>query len=291
MLKNISFPSPGRLKKAKFDQKRKFFLMLATPTILMTALTTLIPLAMIVWDSFQDKAGNLTFQQYFKTFTDTYFLSSLQFTIFMALLVTIASIIISFPIAYMFARNKWMREHLFGFVTVPRMLPFFAIAYSLILLLAPVTGIVNTVLVNDLKLLSKPLDILFSPIGLGIGLLYLRTVLCISMLTGIIQETNPNFELAAKSLGASSFTTFTRIVIPLSIPGIIAAGSMAFSETVAAYSIPLMLTGRGIPMVSVLLRTQLLFLRNHNLAYTQAVIVAVVSIICVIISKKALERR
>ena len=289
MLQNISFASV-KLNKGDFNHKRKFFLMIATPTILMTAITTLIPLLMIVKDSFQDKLGVFTLNQYIKTFTDTYFLSSLQFTIIMSFLVTVVSIIISFPIAYMFARKKWMREHLFGFVTVPRMLPFFAIAYSLILLLAPVTGLVNTILVNDLKLLSKPLNILFSPIGLGIGLLYLRTVLCISMLTGIIQEINPNFELAAKSLGASSFTTFTRIVLPLSTPGIIAAGSLAFSETVAAYSIPLMLTGRGIPMISILLRTQLLFLRNHNLAYAQAIIVTIVSIICVLISKKALER-
>jgi len=289
VLQNISFVSV-KLNQGDFNHKRRFFLMIATPTILMTAITTLIPLLMIVKDSFQDKSGIFTLNQYIKTFTDTYFLSSLQFTIIMSSLVTVVSIIISFPIAYMFARNKWMREHLFGFVTVPRMLPFFAIAYSLILLLAPVTGLINTILVNDLKLLSKPLDILFSPIGLGIGLLYLRTVLCISMLTGIIQEINPNYELAAKSLGASSFTTFTKIVLPLSIPGIIAAGSLAFSETVAAYSIPLMLTGRGIPMVSILLRTQLLFLRNHNLAYAQAVIVTIVSIICVLISKKALER-
>ncbi len=160
----------------------------------------------------------------------------------------------------------------------------------MILLFAPQTGLVNNIFYHKLGLFKEPLNILFSWPGLGLALLYVRIVMSIAMLTGIIQEINPDFELAAMTMGASKLTAFRKIILPLSSSGIIAAMSLSFAENVAAFSIPLMLSGKGLPMVSLLIRVQLLFVRDWNQAFAQATIVGLVSLVAVVFANRLIKR-
>jgi ABC-type spermidine/putrescine transport system permease subunit I len=253
-------------------------------------MTVIFPLFLIIIDSFKDREGNFSFIQYVETFTNVFFLKSLGFTIIFGFFVALVSIVISLPLSYFLARNEKLRNFMLGIVTIPRMLPFFVLGYSIILLLAPHTGLVNILLVDKLGILKNRINILFSWPGLALALLYVRTVLNIAMLTGIIQEINPNLETAALSMGASRFTAFRKIILPLSASGIIAAISLAFAENIAAFSIPLMLSGKGIPMVSLLIRQNLLFVRNSNLAFAQATVVGIVSLACVMFSNQLIKR-
>lgn len=267
-----------------------FHVLLLAPTVIIIVLTVIVPLVLILADSFKDATGNFSLTQYAKTFSDRYFLMSLGYTMLMGFGVSVASIVISLPLSYFLARNERLRNFMLGIVTIPRMLPFFVIGYSMILLFAPHTGLVNTLLYNNLGIIDKPINILFDWQGLFLALLYVRTVMNIAMLTGIIQEINPDLEQAALSMGASKFTAFRKIILPLSSNGIIASMSLSFAENIAAFSIPLMLSGKGLPMVSLLIRVQLLFVRNWNYAFAQATVVGMVSLLCVLLSNQLIKR-
>lgn len=268
----------------------RFFMMMAAPTILIAVFTSLIPLCLIVIDSFKTKDGVFTLIQYLKIFGDAYFLASLGYTLGLAFLVMIICIVISFPLSYILARNEKIRNVLLGIISVPKMLPFFVIGYSLILLLAPYTGLVNILLVKQLHILKQPLFLLFNGPDLVIALTYITSVMAVAMLTGIIQAIDPNLEAAAESMGASRLTTFIRVILPLSTPGTIAVSALVFSEAVASFSVPLMLNGKGLPMVSLLIRNQLLFMQDWNYAFAQAIVVAVFAVGCTVVTKWALER-
>jgi ABC-type spermidine/putrescine transport system permease subunit I len=279
-----------KISQKRFISQRGFHLFLLFPTLLIIFMTLIIPLSLVLVDSFRDNSGNFSFVQYLKTFTDRYFLLSLGFTVSVSLGVSFVSIIISLPLSYFLARNENLRNVMLGIVTIPRMLPFFVMGYSMILLFAPHTGLVNNILYHNLGILKDPINILFSWPGLSLALLYVRTVMNIAMLTGIIQEINPNLELAAMTMGASKLTAFRKIILPLSSSGIIAAMSLSFAENIAAFSIPLMLSGKGLPMVSLLIRVQLLFVRNWNLAFAQASVVGLVSLTCVVFANRLIKR-
>jgi ABC-type spermidine/putrescine transport system permease subunit I len=280
---------PKASSKDNFKDSR-FFVIMAAPTIMIAIFTALVPLSLIVYDSFKTKEGFFTLVQYLKIFGDTYFLSSLGYTLMLAFLVTVICIVISFPLSYILARNEKIRNVMLGIISVPKMLPFFVIGYSLILLLAPYTGLINDALVKQFHILKQPLFLLFNGPDLVIALTYITSVMAVAMLTGIIQAIEPNLESAAESMGASRFTTFIRIILPLSTPGTIAVSALVFSEVVASFSVPLMLSGKGLPMVSLLIRNQLLFMEDWNYAFAQAIVVAIFAVGCTVITKWALER-
>jgi putative spermidine/putrescine transport system permease protein len=274
----------------KWRLARGFHVLMLLPTFVVILLTVIFPLVLVLNDSFIDRKGNYSLFQYIETFTNRYFLLSLGYTVMIGLGVAFVSIIISLPISYFLARNEKLRNFMLGIVTVTRMLPFFVLGYTMILLFAPQTGLINKIFYWNLGLFNEPLNILFSWQSLCFALLYLRTVMTIAMLTGIIQEINPNLETAALSMGASRFTAFREIILPLCTSGIIAALSLAFAENIAAFSIPLMLGGKGLPMVSLLIRQTLLFIPDRNLASAYAMVVSIVSLVCVMFSNQIVKR-
>ena len=283
------------VNKSNFSQGKRFLLkgfhvLLLLPAVFIISLAVIFPLLIVLRESFIDRQGNYSFFQYVATFSNRFFLMSLGYTVLVGLGVAFLSIVISLPLSYFLARNEKLRNFMLGIVTVTRMLPFYVLGYTMILLFAPHTGLINQIFYRNLGLFNEPLNILFSWQSLCLALLYLRTVMTTAMLTGIIQEINPNLETAAMSMGAGKFTAFRKIILPLSSSGIIAAFSLSFAENIAAFAVPLMLSGKGLPMVSLLIRQALLFIPDRNLASAYAVVVGIVSITCVLFANHMVKR-
>lgn len=146
----------------------------------------------------------------------------------MAAGVSAASIIIALPLAYLLARRTIARNLLMPVITVPRMLPFVVIGCAMIRLLAPVTGVLNKVLVG-LGIISEPLFFLFDWEGQALAFGYSGIVIATGILTGVLMSVDPQLEDAAVSLGASRLKSFFVVTLPLSMPGIIAAGALIFT--------------------------------------------------------------
>src|SRR5690606_31149257 len=181
------------------------------------------------------------------------------------------------PLAYLLARRTMLRNIIMPIITVPRMLPFVVIGYAMILLLAPMTGVANRVLMS-LGILDQPAFILFDWPGQAIAFGYNGVVVATAVLTGVLMSVDPQLEDAAVSMGANRLRAFFAVTVPLAIPGIIAASALIFTAVVTAYAIPVMLNGRVPYMISLLISANLLTLQQQNMAYAQAIMVSVLSI-------------
>jgi len=274
---DIGIPD-GAVRRRRLGRERLFYRLCAAPALLLTLLVGIAPLVLMLIQSVRDQQTEAwTLDYYLSSFTNTFFTRTLATTIAMAAGVAVIAILIALPMAYLLARKTLARNLLMPVITVPRMLPFVVIGYAMILLLAPVTGVLNKMLVGT-GILSEPLFILFEWPGQALAFGYAAIVVAIGILTGVLMSVDPQLEDAAVSLGASRLRSFFTVTLPLSVPGIIAAGALIFTSVTTAYSIPVMLAGRQPYMISIVVATNLLTLQEPRLAYAQAAVVSVLAI-------------
>ena len=268
----------GAMFKARTGRERLIYRLCTVPALSVILLVALIPLGLLFLRSLTDQeTGELTARYYVETVTNAFFMRTLLTTVLMAAGVTVVSILMALPLAYLLARHTWLRNFLLPVITIPRMLPFVVIGYAMILLLAPITGVANRTLMA-LGILREPAFILFDWPGQAFAFAYTGIVVATAILTGVLMSVDPQLEDASVSLGANRIRTFLLITVPLSIPGIIAASALIFTSIFTSYSIPVMLNGRVPYMISVLVASNLLTLQQQHLAYAQAVLVAVLAI-------------
>jgi ABC-type spermidine/putrescine transport system permease subunit I len=269
----------GRLTLTRrLRRERLFYRLLTLPAVVVTLLVAIIPLGLLIVNSLRNlRTGAFSLEYYASSLGSAFFMRTLATTILMATGVTVLSILLALPLAYLLARRTILRNVIMPIITVPRMLPFVVIGYAMILLLAPMTGVANKVLLA-VGILSEPSFILFDWPGQAIAFTYTGIVIAAAVLTGVLMSVDPQLEDAAVSMGAGKLTTFFLITVPLAMPGIIAASALIFTSVVTSYAIPIMLNGRVPYMISVLVSTNLLTLQQPHLAYAQAVIVSVLAI-------------
>jgi len=267
-----------RTLRRRIRREKLFFRLCTLPAIFVTGLVAIIPLGLLFINSLRNqRSGAFSLEYYIATFGSAFFMRTLGTTILMAFCVALVSIILALPMAYLLARRTLLRNFIMPVITIPRMLPFVVIGYAMILLLAPMTGVVNKVLLG-LGILSQPAFILFDWPGQAIAFIYSGIVVATAVLTGVLMSVDPQLEDAAVSMGATRLRTFFVITIPLAIPGIIAASALIFTSVVTSYAIPVMLNGRVPYMVSLIVSANLLTLQQPHLAYAQAVIISLLAI-------------
>lgn len=267
-----------RTLRRRIRREKLFFRLCTLPAIFVTGLVAIIPLGLLFINSLRNqRSGAFSLEYYIASFGSAFFMRTLATTILMALCVAAISILLALPMAYLLARRTLLRNFIMPVITIPRMLPFVVIGYAMILLLAPMTGVVNKVLLS-LGILSQPAFILFDWPGQAIAFTYSGIVVATAVLTGVLMSVDPQLEDAAVSMGATRLRSFFVITIPLAIPGIIAASALIFTSVVTSYAIPVMLNGRVPYMVSLIVSANLLTLQQPHLAYAQAVIISLLAI-------------
>lgn len=279
-----------KILRRRVRREKLFFRLCTLPAIFITGLVAIIPLGLLFINSLRNqRSGAPSLEYYIASFGSAFFMRTLGTTILMAFSVAVISILLALPMAYLLARRTLLRNFIMPIITIPRMLPFVVIGYAMILLLAPMTGVVNKVLLG-LGILSQPAFILFDWPGQAIAFTYSGIVVATAVLTGVLMSVDPQLEDAAVSMGATRLRTFFVITIPLAIPGIIAASALIFTSVVTSYAIPVMLNGRVPYMISLLVSANLLTLQQPHLAYAQAVIVSVLAIGVTALSQYILTR-
>ena len=112
-------------------------------------------------------------------------------------------------------------------------------------------GLLNQLL-QSLGLISAPLKILNTETAVIIGMIHLLVPYMVLSLVGVLQSIDPNVEYAAYSLGASPFQTFSKVVFPLSLPGIISGCVLVFTMSMTSYVTPKLLGGSKFRMMATM---------------------------------------
>ncbi len=195
----------------------------------------------------------LTIAQYRRFFSDPFYLSSLGITVGTALLVVIITAIASYPMALAYSRASRGWKSLW---LVLLLSPFYANivvkVFGWMILLARF-GLVNDALLAT-GLLAKPVDFLESYAGIVIVLVHRSLPFMVLLIAAALDGIDSSLVDSAQICGSSGLGVFRRIVLPLSVPGLLAGSVLVFSLTVATFVIPLLVGGTtGERFVSVLM--------------------------------------
>lgn len=196
-------------------------------------------------------------------------------------IVTLCCILVGYPLAYFIAKQKpvW-RDALMILVIIPFWTNFLVRTYALKQVLAT-EGLFNTLLTN-LHLIGQPLDMLFNEFGVVVGLIYGYLPFAILPMYTSIEKFDYSLMEAAADLGAAPYKAFWRIMLPMTLPGVIAAFVLVFVPVVGAFVTPDIMGGGKVEMIGTLINRQFGVARNWPFGSSMSLILMVLVLVGVI---------
>ena len=149
-------------------------------------------------------------------------------------------------------------------------------AYAWVVILGG-NGIANRIL-QFLHLTDKPLNLIFTPQAVTMGLVYSYLPFMILPLYAALERFDTRLKEAAQDLGASRWHTFWRVTFPISMPGVIAGSILVFIPSAGEFVIPDLLGGSRTVMVGNLIQQQFLNARDWAFGSALSIILAVLLI-------------
>ena len=185
---------------------------------------------------------NVTLENYFLIIKDSYYLNSFINSLKLAFISTMLCIFIGYPIAYYIATSAYnLRNILLILIIIPFWSSFLLRVYAWKIILQG-NGIINNLLIN-FGLIEQPLQLLYNQYAVLVGVVYTYLPLMILPLYGFLVKLDLTLIDAAYDLGSKKLSTFFKIVLPLSVPGILAGSLLVFIPIVGEFIIPDMLGG------------------------------------------------
>ncbi len=241
------------------------------------------PVLTVVWFSFGYKPGIfgthandiLSFDRYAEALSPTFF-ATFQNTLWVGVLGTILCFAIGAPVAYWmaFKVRPERRGILIALVLVPFWTNFLVRTIGWQVILAP-EGAVSQFLLS-IGVIPAPFDILYTRGAVLLGVVYNYLPLMILPLFVAFDRVGPALREASKDLGAGKITTFLRITLPLSRPGVIAGVLLVFIPLMGDYITATVLGGAKGNMVGQLVAAQFQTAQNWALGSAMAVVLMLV---------------
>ncbi len=232
---------------------------------------------------------DFTLANYQKFFTDSFYMEGLWRTVRLSAIVALVVTALSYPIAYFLTRtSSRFKGLLIALVLTPELSGVVLRTYGWIVILED-RGLINTVLMS-LNIIEQPLRLAQSFAGVALGLTHVLLPFAILAIFSTLQTIDPVLERAAQNLGANRFTTFFRVLLPLSLPGVIGAFFLTFTISASAYATPAILGGSGFHVLATMIYQQLLFFLNWPLASVMS-IVLLLTVLIVALAGSRLESR
>lgn len=193
----------------------------------------------------------------------------------LALTTVLLCLAICYPVAFWVARLPQRWRMLFLFLIA---LPFFASLivrlYAWLLILKP-SGLLNTVLLAT-GLISEPLDLLYTPFAVVLGMVYIFLPFMFLPLFAAIDTLDAALIEASADLGAKPWQTFLKVIFPMTLPGVVAGSVIVFIPAVGNFIVPDILGGAKGLMTGNLIEQQFLSSRNWPFGSALAMVVMAV---------------
>ncbi len=240
--------------------------LLIAPPLLFLAITIGGALAIFLRNSFYAAAGmgitgtEFTISNYARLI-DTYYAEIMLRTVAISLAVVVISALLGYPVAlYLRRAGRWARTVLLVVIACNAM--------SLVVRALGWIGILNDngplnqllVLVNAI---DRPIHFIGGDGGIIVGLVHGFVPLFVLTLYPVVQAIDPSLEQAAAGLGAGPWTTWRKITLPLSMPGVVAASLLTFAMCMGAYTTPALLAGGRATTFPMLVQQQISTLMNY----------------------------
>ena len=256
----------------------------------------LIPIGMTVllsfydWGQYKGIVEEFTLKNWRDLADDNYFLGVFLRTFRIALAVTLLSMLIGVPEAYILNRMRAPWRGLFLLVVIgPLLISVVARTLGWALLFGS-TGLVNQALLA-LHLVSEPLPFMFTEWGVIIVLVHVLVPLMILAVWAALQRLDAQVENAAYSLGASAFAVWRRVVLPQIVPGMLSGAVIVFALAASAFATPAIIGGRRLKVAATLAYDEFLNTLDWPLGAAVATLLLALLVAIIVGSNRLIERR
>ncbi len=189
---------------------------------------------------------------------------------------TLICLILGFPVAMIIANaNIKYRGLILVFFIVPIWMNFLLRTYAWMSLLSP-NGLIN----RFLLLLGLPkLEIMPGQGAVLLGMVYNFLPFMVLPIYTVLSKIDKNVLEAAGDLGGNRFVTFFRIILPLSVPGVVSGITMVFMPAVSTFVISGLLGGSKTPLIGDLIEQQFISSRNWHFGSSLSIILMIMILI------------
>jgi len=245
---------------SRWRRMRQDGVLLALPTILWLVIFFVLPLAVVLVFSFMSRGRGgvaimpFTLEHYERSFG--IFFIILQRSIGLAALTTVVCLIAGYPLAFFIStrRRRIVQQIALFLVILPFWTNFLIRTYAWRILLGE-EGTINGVLLS-LGFISEALPLLNTQLAVLIGLVYGFLPFMVLPIYASVERFNFRYVDAAHDLGANDVRTFLRVVLPLTLPGVLAGCALVFIPSVGAFVTPDLLGGTKGLMIGNLINKQ-----------------------------------
>jgi spermidine/putrescine transport system permease protein len=268
---------------------------ISLPPLLWVGLFLLLPYALMFLHSFwQVRDGFLVHQwtlaNYVKLFENPVYLQVLFRTMRIAASVMLLSLLLGYPLAYYMSFHAGVRKDLlYQLVIIPLWVSYLVRSYAWKTILG-YDGVLNGFL-QYLHITHEPVSFfLYSPFAVILTLTHIYTPFVFLPLYASLEHIPRNLIEASHDLGATPRSTFFRIILPLSLPGLLAGATFAFVLTLGDFLAPLLVGGPSSVMIANIVQN--LFGTAYDWPLGAAISVAILLlIVAVLAATERLEKR
>ena len=255
---------------------------MASPYVVWSAIFIVVPLLMVAYYAFTDASGAFTLENVTKII-EYNFLKIFGVSILYAFIATVITLILSYPLAYFMTKTSISSQAtLMLLVMLPMWMNLLIRTYSLSNILER-NGIINTFL-DSLGL--EKLQLINTPGAVILGMVYNFIPYMILPIYSILSKLDTRLLEASSDLGANGFTTLRRVIIPLSMPGVVSGITMVFVPSVSTFYISQKLGGIRNELIGDVIEQQFKLNSNYNLGASLSLVLMIMIIISLAIMNK-----
>ncbi|MFE6167315.1 ABC transporter permease [Viridibacillus arvi] len=235
------------------------------PYYLWIALFVIAPIILVVYYSLLDLNGNFTFANYQNFFTGVYLKMTLS-SFWYAFLITVFSLLVSYPTAYLITKTKQKQLWLI-LIIIPSWINLLLKTYAFIGIFGmsgPINAFLKTIGIPEQQILFTDASFVFVAVYIFIPFMILP-------IFNALDKLNPALIYASRDLGASKLTTFRRVILPLTMNGVKSGIQAVFIPSLSLFMITRLIAGNRVVTLGTAIEQQFLVTQNWGMGSTIAV--------------------
>ncbi len=262
--------------------------LLLLPALLLVVVFYVAPILQVLAISVSEPEPGLG--NYERLFTSSAVQRVIVTTLRICLITTAFALLLGYAIAYAItlasprAKGWWILA-----VLVPLWISVLVRAFAWVTLLRR-QGLVNNTLL-DLGVIAEPLPLVWNEFGIIVGMVHYMVPFAVLPMLAAMRDIDPRLLAAARGLGASRGEVFRRVFLPLSMPGVIAAGVLVFIFSLGFYITPAILGGGKTLMVAEWIGLQILDLIRWGLGTMMATMLVIAILLTLVVFSRVVDLR
>ena len=263
------------------------------PYVIWMALFVVAPIVLVVLYAFTAADGGFTFANFTRMGN---YIGVFVRSFWLALVATAICLVIGYPIAYLISKESKRFQHIsMALIMLPMWMNFLLRTYAWMSILEN-TGLLNRFfsaiglidLVNGILGTNMThFNMINTPGAVVLGMVYNFLPFMILPIHSVIQKIDRNLIEAAQDLGSNNYHVFTKVIFPLSLPGVLSGITMVFVPAVSTFAISKLLGGSKDLLLGDLIEIQFLgSAYNPHLGSAISLVMMLIVVICMVVMNR-----